>query len=74
MDKAWPVRERCAGVRTDGLKGGLWSETDIVVDPREVVRVLPPFLAERYSVLLRYGCPVHSVDLPTIRTATASCK
>src|SRR5262249_44909391 len=64
------VHSRCTAVRVSRLLGGLWSDTEMVVDPRAVVRVLPRFLAERYGVQLRYGCPVHSVELPAIRTAT----
>jgi D-hydroxyproline dehydrogenase subunit beta len=63
------IVSRCAGVRRDGLQGGLWSDTEMVVDPRQVMRTLPRFLAETHSVQFRLGSPVMSIELPTIRTA-----
>ena len=40
------VRALSPGVRAEGLLGGLWSETEMVVDPRKVARELPAALAD----------------------------
>jgi len=62
------VVSRSPGIRRDGLKGALWSETEVIVDPRLVARGLPRYLADRYNVQLRYGTPVRAVDLPRVET------
>lgn len=62
------VQSRSSAVRTDHLRGGLWSPTEVCVDPREAIAKLPHFLAREYGVELRFSTPVHSIDLPTIST------
>jgi glycine/D-amino acid oxidase-like deaminating enzyme len=62
------------GIRAEGLLGGLWSETELVVDPRKVARTLPAFLAERYGVHLRYAVAVHAIEPPLVRTAQETWK
>jgi FAD dependent oxidoreductase TIGR03364 len=57
------------GARPDGLLGALYSETEVIVDPRLVIRDLPLFLQEKYGVQLRYGSPVRAIDLPKVETA-----
>lgn len=49
-----------------GLLGGLFSSPELTVDPRLVIARLPAFLAERYGVVPRYGCAVHSIRLPAV--------
>lgn len=50
----------------NGLLGGLFSPAEMTVDPRLVATRIPAFLAERYGVILRYGCAVRSIALPEI--------
>ncbi len=52
-------------VQPDGLRGSLWSETEITVDPRQIVAKLPEYLRE-LGVELRYGTAVRSIELPFI--------
>jgi FAD dependent oxidoreductase TIGR03364 len=70
---AWLDKEaalsRSPALRADAVKGALWSETEITVDPREVLRALPLFLQERYGVAFVWGCPVHSIDGSQVLTA-----
>jgi D-hydroxyproline dehydrogenase subunit beta len=63
------VAERAPGVRADGLRGAMWSATEICVDPREVVAGLPGFLAEKYGVAFRFGCTALDYERPTLRTS-----
>lgn len=63
------VRAVAPGVRPQGLLGGLWSDSEMVVDPREVARALPAFLAERLGVCLRYASVVHAIEPPLVHTA-----
>lgn len=65
LDKT-EVLQRCAGADPDGLLGGLWSPTEMVVDPREAVRKIPAYLARQYGVTLRFGAAVTAIDLPYI--------
>ena len=62
------VLKQCPGVRRKGLIGGLWSDTELVVDPRRVASLLPAFLSERYGVQVRMGSAVQSIELPFVRT------
>jgi FAD dependent oxidoreductase TIGR03364 len=57
-------------VQQKGLLGGLWSTTELTVDPREVMATLPAFLEEQYSVQFRFGTAVTAVTVPYIETAT----
>lgn len=59
--------ERSHAVIPEGLKGALWSSTEITVDPRQILLSLPAFLQES-GVDLHYGELVRSIDLPVIET------
>jgi FAD dependent oxidoreductase TIGR03364 len=60
------VLARSQAVRPDGLIGGLWSGTELTVDPRVTIAALPVFLQERFGVEINFGCAVHSIDLPCV--------
>src|ERR1039457_7232592 len=60
------VLARSQAVRPEGLLGGIWSPSEITVDPRLVLAQLPWFLAEKYGVQFRWGAAVRSIDLPTV--------
>jgi D-hydroxyproline dehydrogenase subunit beta len=64
------VREKSPAVKPDGLLGGLWSATEITVDPREVIATLPAFLTEKFRVQFRFGTAVTHIQLPAIETGT----
>jgi FAD dependent oxidoreductase TIGR03364 len=61
------VRERSPVVRAGGLKCGLWSATEVCVDPRAVVAGLPEFLARAYGVEFHFQCAAAAYDHPTLR-------
>jgi FAD dependent oxidoreductase TIGR03364 len=48
-------------VVTNGLLGALWSETEIIVDPREAIRKLPGFLVATYGVTFHFGTVVTEI-------------
>ena len=60
------VLERSPAVVAEGLRGGLWSPTEVVVDPRVTLWTLPGFLAEQLGVTLRYNTAVTRIDLPRV--------
>jgi FAD dependent oxidoreductase TIGR03364 len=60
------VRDRSNAVRSQGLIGGLWSETELVVDPRATMARLPGYLQDKFGVELRFGCCVHGIEPPRV--------
>ncbi len=62
------VLERSQAVQPDGLLGGLWSSTELTVDPRQVIQSLPTFLAERYNVQFVFGTAVTAIEPPLLHT------
>jgi FAD dependent oxidoreductase TIGR03364 len=71
---SWLNREqtlaRSRAVKAEGLLGGLWSSTELTVDPRVTIAALPGFLQERFGVEMRFGCPVRSINLPAVEAGT----
>ena len=63
------ILRRSAAIQPAGLRGGLWSPTEITVDPRRIVAGLPDYLRS-LGVEFRFGEPVRRIDLPTVETAT----
>ena len=45
------VMARTGAVRADGLLGGMWSPTELCIDPREAIARLPEWLAETLAEL-----------------------
>ncbi len=71
------VLARSPAVIPDRLLGGLWSSTELTVDPRQVICNLPRFLEETRSVSFHFGCAVQAIDLPKVvagsKTWEADC-
>ena len=55
-------------LRRDTVLGALKSETEIMVDPREVLRRLAEFLVQRYAVSFEWNCTALQIDPPRVRT------
>jgi D-hydroxyproline dehydrogenase subunit beta len=66
--KPGEVLKRSRAVQPEGLAGGIWSETELTVDPRQVIQTLPGFLAEQYQVQFQFGCIVTSIEHPVLHT------
>jgi D-hydroxyproline dehydrogenase subunit beta len=56
------VCERSPAVRRDGLLAGLWSESELCVDPRQAIRLLPRWLQATYNVSLEYGTTIACIE------------
>lgn len=63
------VLARTPGARPENLLGGLWSGTELCVDPRTAVDRIPQWLAERYGVELNFSAHVHNIALPRVETS-----
>jgi FAD dependent oxidoreductase TIGR03364 len=44
------------------LQGGLWSDTELTVDPRQIIAKLPAFLTERYGVKFHFATQVRAIE------------
>ena len=64
--------QKSHAVNPDGLLGGIWSPTEMTVDPREILARLPAFLADKYGVRFRFGTAVRSIQLPAIEAGAES--
>jgi FAD dependent oxidoreductase TIGR03364 len=64
------VLAKSAAVNPTGLLGGIWSPTELTVDPRQILAKLPVFLAEKFGVQLRFGTAVRSIQLPNIEAGS----
>ncbi|MCX6381996.1 MAG: TIGR03364 family FAD-dependent oxidoreductase [Armatimonadetes bacterium] len=60
------IAKRSGAIVQSGLQGGMWSPTEICVDPRKVIAELPAYLETRYGVTFRYGYPVTGYDKPNV--------
>jgi len=64
------VASRSGAVRAEGLLGGMWSPTELCVDPREAIARLPLWLAEEHGVTLRFATHVREIDDHHVETAS----
>ena len=64
-----PARARALSpsVRLDGLRAGLFSPTEVCVDPREVIARLPAYLHETLGVDFAFRRAVTAYDAPVVR-------
>jgi FAD dependent oxidoreductase TIGR03364 len=60
------VRRHSPMVQALGLVGGLFSPTEICVDPREVISSLPGWLHDRYGVTFEFGRVVIGYEQPRV--------
>ena len=46
----------------EGLRGALYCEDELLLDPREAIRALPGYLEERHGVTFRFGTAANQVE------------
>lgn len=63
------ISQRSPAANLTGLRGGLFSTTELTVDPREVMRFLPRWLEHAYGIDLHFGALVNAVHPPYIETS-----
>jgi FAD dependent oxidoreductase TIGR03364 len=73
-DAQWLTRAQVLAqslaVQPRGLLGGLWSPTEVTVDPRLTLATLPDYLHERFGIEFRFGCAVRQIELPCVETGS----
>lgn len=70
--EVWPGKralEKSPVVNERGLKGALFSHTELTVKPREAVRNLLSYLEEHMGLIVCRGTVVKSVDMPSVETS-----
>ncbi len=55
------VLEKSPAANPDGLKGALWSATELIVDPREAIANVASYLEEQMGVEFKWNTAVHQV-------------
>jgi FAD dependent oxidoreductase TIGR03364 len=60
------VEAKSQAVVTQGLLGGLWSNTEMTVDPREAIAKIPGFLQDKYQVEFYFNTLVTAINYPQI--------
>lgn len=63
------IAELCPAVRQEGLQGGLFSPTELCINPREAIPAIARWLAESRGVRIEYGAAVNRVDEDIVETA-----
>ncbi len=66
------VPEKSQAAKLNGLKGALWSSTELNVDPRQAIRAIPGWLEQTYGVELNFGTLVTGINLPSIETTAGT--
>jgi FAD dependent oxidoreductase TIGR03364 len=65
---ACETKRRSDAVKEENLRGALWSDTELTVDPREVAAGLRDYLG-KLGVECRYGEAVKRIELPVVETS-----
>lgn len=61
---------RSPALVAQGLRGALYNRDELIVDPREALRTIPAYLAERYGVEFHWRTPVTAVDTGRVHSGT----
>lgn len=64
------VSRLSASAVVDGLRGGMFSPTEVTIDPRGAIRAMPNWLQGQGDIELRFGTHVRSVSETRVETAT----
>jgi FAD dependent oxidoreductase TIGR03364 len=62
------VLEKFNGINPRSLIGAMFSETELIVDPREAIRRLPEYLSENYAVKFIWNKSVNHVETGKVWT------
>jgi D-hydroxyproline dehydrogenase subunit beta len=62
--------QRSAATNPSGLKGSLWSPTELCVDPRQALCDLPDWLAKAHSINFQFKTLVTQIENKTLRDSS----
>lgn len=66
--------ERMPAANPEGLRGGLWSPTELAVNPRKVPAQVAAYLTERFDVRFRWETPVVAIEDLVVRTSSGESR
>jgi FAD dependent oxidoreductase TIGR03364 len=55
------ISNRFDGINQTNLKGGLFSNDEVIIDPREGIRNLPPYLSQKFGIEFIWGTAISRV-------------
>ncbi|MCS6819982.1 MAG: TIGR03364 family FAD-dependent oxidoreductase [Chitinophagales bacterium] len=58
--------EKSSALKRDALLGALWSDSEIIVDPREALAKLPELMKDKYQINFLFGKCVSHVAYPKV--------
>lgn len=64
------VLKRAPAANPQGLQGGLWSSTELGINPRTALTQIANWLASEHKVLFRFGAVVTQVETGSLTLAT----
>lgn len=64
------IGNRFEGINQANLIGGLFSKDEIIIDPREGIRNLPPYLEQKFGVEFIWGTAISKVLPGTVYSGT----
>lgn len=53
-------------VNPKNVKGSLWSDSEMIVDPREAIAKLPHYLMEKYGVEFHFNTVISDISYPCV--------
>ncbi|WP_211830033.1 TIGR03364 family FAD-dependent oxidoreductase [Kistimonas asteriae] len=62
------ILERCPSLNPEGVVGGLFSDTEITLNPRLLIPALTRYLRQQHGVDFRFGHRVTDIRLPEVQT------
>jgi D-hydroxyproline dehydrogenase subunit beta len=66
------VLRRTQSANPDGLLGGMYSPTELCVNPRTAIRALPAWLSSHFAVRFRFGTTITDVGGGRVRSSDGS--
>ncbi len=66
------VAKHSPAANRQGLYGGLYSPSEVIVDPREALAKLPAYLSEKYGVHFHWQTAITEVDYPRVRAGKST--
>lgn len=60
------IQQKFNGINGDGLKSGLYSGDETIIDPREGIKHLPAYLKNYYNIDILWGTAVTNVTTNTV--------
>jgi FAD dependent oxidoreductase TIGR03364 len=58
--------QKSPALKKDGLLGALWSNSELIVDPREAIALLPSVLNKKWGVVFYFNTGVSHIEYPKV--------